>query len=1014
MKRRLLLTLSVLCLVFCMLFLAACSEPSGPSNEDDWTPTGESVTLAVENGSTVFYLIYGTPYEVAESSAAELSARLEALNLFCGVHTYYSVRSYDNEILVGETDREASARAKALVDEKLASSSSIAYAWAFYYYDGKLAIYAPDAASYKFAIEDLLDRFYSDGKLAVGDDLREVKSLTDEEYNDKLIEMELAAAEERKKENAKLLSDLLGKIEDQREYISEEKPFGVYTENIGTSTWKAPPTTPINDHPRLLVTKDSLAQIRDSVAAVNDSNNNFKQRYQAVIANDAVLPEAVHQGNNATIGGTDIASANIHNYDPGILESIVAKALAYLLYDDEYYGYEAIYYMKNYLLSLDIQRIASDMCRQYGHVMFASALVYDWCYDLLTEEDKAQFIAGIEDRTAAGYCGLPDSFSSLSAAKKMEVGFPPSGQGSVSGHGSEYQILRDYLSASIAIYDENPSWWNYVAARVYDDYVDTRNYYFQSGISQQGTGYATTRHMADLYSAWILTVATGKNPYEGMDKTVRSFLGYEFDGAGSMFNDGDGTGDYRSMSDFSSLAYMTAYLYADKGMLAQANFVFEGRAFNSGYSGLSCTTFVALHGLSNIKPAEDRHEGMDLIQYNGYPLGQYVVHQSWGSDAASIVMRIKERTTANHEHGDAGTFEIYYKGMLTSDGGAYNNYGHEHTQYFHQTTIAHNGLIIFDASKWNPSGGASSKWYSGSQRKLSETSALDSWLNSSAYDTGTVVGRQHAYSDKAETQPLYAYIAGDITEAYDTNQAIYVGRSMLTVYTGDEDYPMVFFVYDNIVSAKSSFEKRFLLQISSFKEPTIDEKEQTVITENGDGRLVLTCLSDNVKINAYGGRVRTDNKFDAVNSKNYQINGVQLAPMNGVADDGHWGRVEIVSTPKTATTAAEFMNVIYVTDKGNKKMPNVSDISAANGVEGGVFDKSIVAVFATSEERATTELSFKTSAASSMSYYVAGVKEGKWKVTVDGKSIGTFEATKEGGLLTFTAPGGSVVVTPAK
>ena len=49
-----------------------------------------------------------------------------------------------------------------------------------------------------------------------------------------------------------------------------------------------------------------------------------------------------------------------------------------------------------------------------------------------------------------------------------------------------------------------------------------------------------------------------------------------------------------------------------------------------------------------------------------------------------------------------------------------------------------------------------------------------------------------------------------------------------------------------------------------------------------------------------------------------------------------------------------------------------------------------------------------------MSYYVSGVAEGKWSVSVGGKSIGTFEATKDGGLLTFTAPAGELKITPAK
>ena len=86
----------------------------------------------------------------------------------------------------------------------------------------------------------------------------------------------------------------------------------------------------------------------------------------------------------------------------------------------------------------------------------------------------------------------------------------------------------------------------------------------------------------------------------------------------------------------------------------------------------------------------------------------------------------------------------------------------------------------------------------------------------------------------------------------------------------------------------------------------------------------------------------------------------------------------------------------------------------AVGVEGAVFDKKIVAIFATSRERATKELSCKTAGSDKMSYYVSGVAEGEWTVTVDGDEIGSFEASAEGGLLTFTAPAGKVIISPKK
>ena len=88
--------------------------------------------------------------------------------------------------------------------------------------------------------------------------------------------------------------------------------------------------------------------------------------------------------------------------------------------------------------------------------------------------------------------------SNLEGAR-MEVGFPPSGQNGVSGHGCEYQILRDYLSFAIAIYDEYPGWWNYIAYRFYNEFVPVRNEFYRAQMYPQGSSlYVRIRFTSDL------------------------------------------------------------------------------------------------------------------------------------------------------------------------------------------------------------------------------------------------------------------------------------------------------------------------------------------------------------------------------------------------------------------------------------------------------------------------------------------------------------------------------------
>ena len=844
-------------------------------------------------------------------------------------------------------------------------------------------------------------------------------------------EEEKEAAEEKEKQNDALLAEFMPKFEALRNEIKTATAnktgntydFGTASTSIGTpnSSWTTSAPAITEAHPRLLLTADTVPTIRKYVKN-NKDDPTVKRFYE--------LLDTQHSG-NGKLGAvqTDFdGRKGLHNYDKALLELIQIKALGYLVEGHELYGYQAIHYMKQFLRTLDIQYISSNMEREYGNTMFTAALVYDWCYDLLTAEDKKQLMAGIENRTAKGMCGDPSYTTTTHYKWKMSVGFPPTKIGAVTGHGSERQVLRDYLSVAIAFYGDNNSWWNYISKLVYSEYVPVRNYYFQSGIAPQGVGvYVSGRHISDMYSAWMLKTSTGTQPYENIDKTIRNFLGYEC-APGKIFSDGDGSGSMQNNYEFRALSYMTAYIFADEPMLAQAKDMQSTTAFKSDTIELTSAMYIALTGMSDIQPAEDKYEGMSLIQYNGSPVGQYITHEAWNStDSASVFMKIKERTTANHEHADAGNFMIYYKGMLTADGGVYNGYSSDHNRYYHQATVSHNSLLIYnpntsalDNSDSNPNRARSSKWYSGGQIWPAEAGNL-SELKGNNYLTGKVVSRGHAYYDAAETQPKYAYIGGNITNAYPADTVDFVGRRMLTVYTGNEDVPMVMFIYDRITSDSSNYEKKFLLQIPSSDAPTVNTTNKTIITENGGGRLVLTCLSNNVSFTKLGGRTYgPDGKYVASTSKNYLINGVQNATTNNY-DVGSWGRVEITMEK---TTTSSLLNSLYVTDKGNttyyasKPITNVSTgnftSSNAADLEGCVFNNSIAAVFVKrnlidSSKYISGTVSFKTEGNSSMQYYVDGVKGGTWQIKVNGTTVGTAKAS--GGLLTFDAPAGNVTLT---
>ena len=318
---------------------------------------------------------------------------------------------------------------------------------------------------------------------------------------------------------------------------------------------------------------------------------------------------------------------------------------------------------------------------------------------------------------------------------------------------------------------------------------------------------------------------------------------------------------------------MTAYMFEDEAMLAQARDMLPNQAFGAGGMidltiEMHSALYVALTGMSDITPGNDKYAGMPLIQYNGSPVGQYVTHEEFGvKDSASVFMKIKERMTTNHEHADAGNFMIYSKGMLTADGGVYKGYGSDHTRYYHQATVGHNSILVYNKNTSALTDETinianNSTWYSGGQLWPAEATDLED-LKTDTFKSGDVIGNRHGYYDAEKTQPKYAYLNGNIAYAYPSDTVDSLGRRMLVVYTGDEDVPMLFFVYDTIKSKSVNYTKKFLFQIPSSNAPTINTTNKTVTTINGDGKLVLTCMSPDTSIAGLGGRVyKSDGSID--------------------------------------------------------------------------------------------------------------------------------------------------------
>ena len=717
---------------------------------------------------------------------------------------------------------------------------------------------------------------------------------------------------------------------------------------MSTTTYAAPAASPTTgQHPRILMNTTTVEAVR---AALQDP------------ANAAQVTALLETANSTTSGA-------VTEYSAGVLNCARAKAFLYQMTGVKLYGYDAIRIMKEFLTTYTSVGSSGDPCRKYGEIVFATAVVYDWCYDLLTVTDKTQLISGVEHKV------VNDSH--------MEVGFPPSGQWATVGHGAERQILRDYLSFALAIYDEEPTWYQFIGGRVYQEYVPVRNAYYEAGYYPQGVSvYLSLRFAADLWSAWLLKAATGNVPYNASDmkQVLHSVYAHVVNGANEFFEEGDDEdrAGAENMRQFATAAMISAYLFEDSTAMSWADF--------ASYSYIEKAFVLILKSKGIEGKAATRYDGLDLITYNGAWLGKMIAHSNWTSTGAAVMMKIGNRTTGNHDHSDSGSFQIYYKGLLAGDSGFYDKYDSNHCLHYHQATIAHNSIVLQKGSTVVQ------------QKRLGEPKAYDNpiswdrtWMND-AYLFATTTGHEGGYLDAEQTQPKYAYIAGDIAKSY-TSLVSRLDRRMLAVYdTGNPDVPMYFFVYDNIVASDSSYQKVFLLHTKT--EPSISDKTVTVV--NGDGKLVLQNVVGNTTISKVGGA-----------GHNYDVGGTQIATQNG-EDDGYWGRAEIKTV--AGNTNDVMLNAMYVCDKNKTPSGQTAAAISNNLVTGTVIGK-VAAVFVNAAERRSTALTFTASGSGELTYYVSGVKAGNWTVSAGGTTQ-TVTATADGGLLVFTAPAGQVSLTP--
>ena len=742
---------------------------------------------------------------------------------------------------------------------------------------------------------------------------------------------------------------------------------------------------PKNTHPRVLVNDKILAEVKKNLTHPQNKAMYEKLMSYASSTSDGKLAE-----------GTN-------NYDEK--EVIIAESLAfmYLLDKEENieYGKRAIANIKN-ICDTVVLTSHDKPTRAAGYIIYVTALVYDWCYDLLAEEEKVELISYI-----------------VSFATTMEIGWPSVNQGNFVGHASEAQLLRDLFSAAVAIYDEYPEAYNLVGGRLYNQMIPIRNDFMYDGYYfQVGTGYGPDRFTCDIYNAFLLKAIGDETSYSQKQKYMMYEMIYNRrpDGAKAVHGDYYSTMDGYNVKD-AEVFFLAGNYYKDEKFKKEYY-----RIDHKNKLGFSPATHLIVN---DVNVGVENFENLPLTAlYDGVGNGAMIARSSWdegiNSDTVLVRMNFANKFVGDHQHLDSGNFEIYYKGGLALDSGVYAsepwydengkpvtslNYGSVHDMNYNKLSVAHNVMLVkmpgeklgYVDTIVNDGGQAGPI---GLKEEVNTPLVEIKDLEKENLNIGKILSRD--IGDNLN-KPDYSYIKGDITKAYSKDKMDKYIRSFMYLNFFDEDYPAALIVFDDIKSTNKDYEKAWLLHTE--EEPIVNEETNEILVSRSEkgytGSMVnktLLPLKNDTQYTVIGGI----GKEFFVDGKNYTA-----VPKEGY-EAGKY-RVEI--STKSKNEQDYYLNVMEIGKNGEKYSAS-PELIVNNDNFAGVKVKDRVVYFKKGEDKYSNELEINLENSNEdLKYIVTGLKEGKWTITSEGKVIGEKLVSEQSDVLNFSGKSGNYKLT---
>jgi heparin/heparan-sulfate lyase len=710
-----------------------------------------------------------------------------------------------------------------------------------------------------------------------------------------------------------------------------------------------PAIVPPKSRPRLWVNEASLPQVRANL----DQGENAP--VWAKLQEQAAKPFAFSVAPNTEV-----------TYSAALEQAAVNKAFVHLMTGDRERGREAVALIRTYLAAVQFDNLL-DITREIGRAIYSGALVYDWCYDVMTPADRDSLRRDL-----------------MRLADDMEIGWPPFLQMIVNGHGNEGQVNRDLLCMAIAIYDEDPEPYRYCAYRILEELVPMRRFEYQSPRHNQGVSYGPYRFGWDLHAAMLFQRMTGRSVFDANIGEVYKFWLYMRLPIGQMLRDGDGFSDGQQVN--LGLTPLLAYAYTGDPLI-KGDFQRQG-------GNADPIMFLLLNDPK--LTAQKSLDALPLTLDFGPVLGSMVARTGWnlGANTADVVVEMKGGGYhfGNHQHSDAGSFQIFYRGLQAADLGQYKFYGTPYDNNFCKRSVAHSMLLVVDPEEKFP--GTTSNDGGTRYNRTCPLTAEDAVKNP-AFANGQKLS---ASVGPVPQRPFFSYFAVNLKSAYSEKIKEYV-RTFCFLNLGNEQTPAALIVLDNVTAAEPEFRKVWQLNTLNPPEPTAEGVRLKNSALGLAGKVEVHMLRP-----APGERSLDIASGEAAN----HVFGQPFTPPDPAKPEGHGSRV--MFSPKTAQASDVFLTVMPMSDEQAPPLP-VSLAESPTTFALTLADR--VVVLSKTGKLLAEPFQVRVPTGKKYQLLLAGLAPGTWSVrSADNKT--RFNARVAAGENTafFLVPGGELTVRP--